>query len=104
MADVTIRMRPNGPFLVEGPFKLLDSQGREYKLDPAKPAYALCRCGHSAKKPFCDGAHKGCDFVSDEQAPEFGRYFIACGGNFKGAAIGGGNALALCPCLDLRCT
>jgi CDGSH iron-sulfur domain-containing protein 3 len=70
MADVTIRMRPNGPFLVEGPFKLLDSQGREYKLDPAKPAYALCRCGHSAKKPFCDGAHKGCDFVSDEQAPE----------------------------------
>ena len=45
MADVTIRMRPNGPFLVEGPFKLLDSQGREFKLDPAKPAYALCRCG-----------------------------------------------------------
>jgi CDGSH-type Zn-finger protein len=68
MSDVTIRMRPNGPFLVEGPMKLVDSAGNEFTLDPAKPAYALCRCGHSAKRPFCDGAHKTCGFESDERA------------------------------------
>jgi CDGSH-type Zn-finger protein len=68
MAEVTIRMRPNGPFLVEGPFKLIDSAGNAFELDSAKPAIALCRCGHSARKPFCDGSHKGCEFVSDEHA------------------------------------
>lgn len=68
MADVTIRMRPNGPILVEGPFKLIDSAGNEFVLDAAKPAYALCRCGQSARRPFCDGAHKACGFASDERA------------------------------------
>ena len=70
MADVTIRMRPNGPILVEGTFKLIDSTGKEFKLDSAKPAYALCRCGHSANRPFCDGSHKTCGFASDERAPD----------------------------------
>ncbi|QDU87109.1 Iron-binding zinc finger CDGSH type [Pirellulimonas nuda] len=69
MADVTIRMRPSGPFLVEGPFKLIDSEGNAFELNPDKPAIALCRCGQSARRPFCDGAHKGCEFVSDERAP-----------------------------------
>ncbi len=69
MADVVIKMRPNGPFLVEGPFTLLDSHGTPFKLNPDKPAIALCRCGHSKNRPFCDGAHKGCDFVSDEISP-----------------------------------
>jgi CDGSH-type Zn-finger protein len=71
MADapqVTIRTRPNGPFLVEGPFKLVDSEGNEFVLDSTKPAIALCRCGHSARKPFCDGTHKTCDFLADERA------------------------------------
>ena len=68
MADTTIRTRPNGPFLIEGPFKLLDSAGNEFKLDPAKPAYALCRCGASKNKPFCDGTHKTSGFVGDEPA------------------------------------
>lgn len=69
MADVTIRIRPNGPFLVEGPFTLLDSAGNPFPLDPAKPAFALCRCGASKNRPFCDGSHKSCDFASDERAP-----------------------------------
>jgi CDGSH-type Zn-finger protein len=51
MADVRIRTRPNGPFLVEGGFTLVDSEGKEFKLD-ANKNYALCRCGHSSKKPF----------------------------------------------------
>ncbi len=68
-ADVKIRMRPNGPFLVEGPISLTDSEGNEFAISPDKPAIALCRCGASAKRPFCDGAHKTCDFESDERAP-----------------------------------
>jgi CDGSH-type Zn-finger protein len=68
MADVTIRTRINGPFLVEGPFKLVDSEGHEFTLDSAKPAIALCRCGQSSRKPFCDGTHKTCGFVGDERA------------------------------------
>jgi CDGSH-type Zn-finger protein len=67
--SVTIRMRPNGPFLVEGPVTILDSEGKPFPLNPDKPAVALCRCGHSANKPFCDGSHKGCGFVSSELAP-----------------------------------
>jgi CDGSH-type Zn-finger protein len=68
MAEVTIRMRANGPILVEGPFKLVDSAGHEFHLDYSKPSIALCRCGQSSKRPFCDGSHKGCGFVSDERA------------------------------------
>jgi CDGSH-type Zn-finger protein len=69
MAEVTIRMRPNGPIVVEGPFKLIDSAGNAFVLDATKPAYALCRCGQSSRKPFCDGTHKTCSFISDERAP-----------------------------------
>jgi CDGSH-type Zn-finger protein len=68
MAEVTIRMRVNGPIVVEGPFRLIDSAGNEFQLDSTKPGIALCRCGQSSKKPFCDGAHKACGFASDERA------------------------------------
>ena len=66
MAEVKIRMRPNGPLVIEGPFELVDSRGQVFHIPPDKPAVALCRCGHSAKRPFCDGSHKTCGFVSDE--------------------------------------
>jgi CDGSH-type Zn-finger protein len=68
MAEVTIRMRANGPIVIEGPFKLIDSAGNEFQRDGSKPLCALCRCGQSARKPFCDGAHKTCAFTSDERA------------------------------------
>jgi CDGSH-type Zn-finger protein len=67
--SVTIRMRPNGPFLVEGPVTILDPNGNAFSINPDKPAVALCRCGHSANKPFCDGSHKSCGFESAETAP-----------------------------------
>ena len=57
MADVKISCRPNGPYRVEGSFELVDSQGNPVELDPNKTTYSLCRCGHSEKKPFCDGSH-----------------------------------------------
>lgn len=68
MSDVKITIRDNGPFLVEGSFTLCDAEGKEYTLSADKPAFALCRCGHSANRPFCDGTHKTCGFESAERA------------------------------------
>ena len=68
MSDVSIRMRDNGPFVVEGPFKLVDGEGNQFEMDSSKPAVALCRCGASGNRPFCDGSHKGCGFESTERA------------------------------------
>ncbi|MEM8864018.1 MAG: CDGSH iron-sulfur domain-containing protein [Planctomycetota bacterium] len=70
MADVRIRIRPNGPFVVEGPIELVDSDGNAFDINPDKPAIALCRCGASGNKPFCDGAHNKCDFSFDEKASD----------------------------------
>ena len=67
--SVTIRMRPNGPLLVEGPVTIVDPNGNVFPTNPDKPAIALCRCGHSGHKPFCDGSHKTCGFESAELAP-----------------------------------
>lgn len=46
----------DGPLLVRGPFRLQDSDGRE--IDPGREIVALCRCGKSRIRPFCDGSHK----------------------------------------------
>ncbi len=63
--DVTVTVRPNGPFRVEGVIKLVDAQGNAWNLE-GKPAISLCRCGASANKPFCDGAHNKVGFQSQE--------------------------------------
>jgi CDGSH-type Zn-finger protein len=60
---VLIRCRENGPLVVAGPFRLVDAKGVEITLPTDKPLVALCRCGQSQKKPFCDGSHKNCGFV-----------------------------------------
>lgn len=49
-----IKTTKNGPLLVEGDVALLDSGG---KVLAGEGTYALCRCGGSKKKPFCDGTH-----------------------------------------------
>jgi CDGSH-type Zn-finger protein len=59
MADVTITPSDNGPYLVSGPVKLTDVDGREIPHDEQIP---LCRCGQSGNKPFCDGTHLTVDF------------------------------------------
>jgi CDGSH-type Zn-finger protein len=64
----TIRVRDDGPLLVEGDFKVLDAEGNEFPRDAAKPAVALCRCGNSGNRPFCDGSHKSSGFSSSERA------------------------------------
>jgi len=68
MSDVTIKTRENGPLLVTGPFKLIDHVGNTYDLT-GKDTVALCRCGQSSSKPFCDGSHRGCGFVAAQLAP-----------------------------------
>jgi len=68
MADVVIRVRDNGPYLVEGSVTVLDADGKAFPIDKTKPTVALCRCGASAKRPFCDGAHKTCGFQAAERA------------------------------------
>jgi CDGSH iron-sulfur domain-containing protein 3 len=65
----TIKVLANGPLLVEGEIKLVDSKGGEFPLSSDKPAVALCRCGHSANRPFCNGAHKAAGFEADDTAP-----------------------------------
>jgi CDGSH-type Zn-finger protein len=57
--DVTITPSENGPYLVSGPMHLTDIDGRE--IDHPDQV-ALCRCGHSSNKPFCDGTHATIDF------------------------------------------
>jgi CDGSH-type Zn-finger protein len=68
MSDVTIRLRANGPIVVTGPFRLVDAAGNEFQLDETKGNTALCRCGQSSKKPFCDGTHKTCGFVAEDRS------------------------------------
>ncbi|HEX3940461.1 MAG TPA: CDGSH iron-sulfur domain-containing protein [Acidobacteriaceae bacterium] len=69
MADspVTITVRPNGPYRVEGPIRLVDANGQEWDLT-GKPAISLCRCGGSVNKPFCDGTHSKIGFQAAEAA------------------------------------
>jgi CDGSH-type Zn-finger protein len=63
----TIKVRQNGSLLVEGEdVKLIDWNGNEYPL--AKRPFALCRCGHSTRKPFCDGTHSKIGFQAGEAA------------------------------------
>lgn len=56
----TITPYRDGPLIVRGDFRLLDQDGRE--IDPGRETIALCRCGKSGIKPFCDGSHKRAGF------------------------------------------
>jgi len=50
-----ITVIPNGPLVVEGNFKIKNTDGTYLKQEGK---VYLCRCGKSANKPFCDGSHK----------------------------------------------
>ena len=65
MADAKIEIMKNGPLIVTGDVELRDPQGNAY---PAKQRMALCRCGASTTKPFCDGAHSKIGFEAAERA------------------------------------
>jgi CDGSH-type Zn-finger protein len=62
MAATKITVNHNGSLRVEGDFEVVDPDGRAFGL-AGRTAVTLCRCGHSATKPFCDGSHKTCGFA-----------------------------------------
>ena len=63
----TIKVLQNGPYLVQGDdVTLVDWNGAAYKV--TKRPFALCRCGGSTTKPFCDGTHSKAGFKAAEAA------------------------------------
>jgi CDGSH-type Zn-finger protein len=56
----TIVPYEDGPLIVRGPVELFTQDGQ--RIDPGRKTIALCRCGRSAAKPFCDGSHKAVRF------------------------------------------
>jgi len=78
-ADARVVVSKDGPYIVTGNVPLsrqiigTDAEGGserwiEDKTFPAQNKYALCRCGQSKKKPFCDGTHAKIDFDGTETA------------------------------------
>lgn len=63
---VTIKVRDNGPYVVDGDFILTDAAGNEIPIVKR----ALCRCGGSTIKPFCDGTHSKIGFQGANAAVE----------------------------------
>lgn len=53
----------DGPYLIRGPFTLVDQDGNE--IEVRRKVIALCRCGRSRTRPFCDGTHKAIGFQAE---------------------------------------
>lgn len=67
MADeVVITPLENGPYLVRGPVKIVDPDGNQFRV--TRETVALCRCGGSTTKPFCDGTHSKIGFQAATKA------------------------------------
>jgi CDGSH-type Zn-finger protein len=68
---LTIRLRRNGPYVLEdAEARVIDWNGLEYQSD--RRPIALCRCGASSRKPFCDGTHGRIGFDGGGGADETG--------------------------------
>ena len=61
-AGLKVTLRPNGPLRLDGEMQIFDAGGR---LAWQGQETALCRCGASKNKPFCDGSHREAGFVAD---------------------------------------
>ncbi|MFF4127831.1 CDGSH iron-sulfur domain-containing protein [Microbispora rosea] len=70
VAAVTVTPCEDGPLLVRGPFTLMTQDGR--RIDPGRVTVALCRCGRSSTKPFCDGSHKAAGFRATSEPDPLG--------------------------------
>ncbi len=62
MSSAKITIQTNGPLRIEGGIPLYDHEGSQIETPPGGRPYALCRCGFSSRKPFCDGTHNTSDF------------------------------------------
>ena len=68
MAEVTIQVRKNGPYRIQGEITLIDHDGNPIPIPEGKTVISLCRCGASVTKPFCDGTHSRIGFKGAEEA------------------------------------
>ena len=70
MADDQVVITPyrDGPLLVRGPFRMADQDGNEIVVD--RRVVALCRCGKSRLRPFCDGTHQVIAFKAPSGAED----------------------------------
>jgi CDGSH-type Zn-finger protein len=66
VAETTITVRDNGPYLIKGPLEIRDAEGNEFRVE--RETVALCRCGGSTTKPFCDGTHSKIGFAAANRA------------------------------------
>ncbi len=64
--EVKITALDNGPYLVRGPVTITDAEGNQFHVD--RETVALCRCGGSTNKPFCDGTHSKIGFQAASRA------------------------------------
>lgn len=67
MAATKITVRNNGSIKIEGDFEIFDQDGNAFGL-AGRTKVALCRCGQSKNKPFCDATHRECGFQSEVKA------------------------------------
>lgn len=65
--EIEIVACPNGPFLVRGPAHIVTPEGDD--LPRRRRTVALCRCGKSMLKPYCDGTHKVIGFRTEAEQP-----------------------------------
>jgi CDGSH-type Zn-finger protein len=66
----SVTLYENGPLILRGEVSLLAMDGTA--IEPGRRTVALCRCGYSAIKPFCDGSHRRAGFIAaggDERSP-----------------------------------
>ncbi len=66
---VVITILDNGPYLVKGAAEVVDAEGNCWDT-AGRPSIALCRCGGSRNKPFCDGSHSSLEFDAVNRASE----------------------------------
>jgi CDGSH-type Zn-finger protein len=66
MPRATVTPYRDGPYLIRGAFELVDQDGRA--IETRRKTIALCRCGRSRIKPFCDGTHKAIRFEAPSQS------------------------------------
>jgi CDGSH-type Zn-finger protein len=65
---VSIVCCPDGPFLVRGADSIVDESGQVHKT--TRPVVAVCRCGKSARQPWCDGTHKVISLAARKRTAE----------------------------------
>jgi CDGSH-type Zn-finger protein len=71
MDETRITPYRDGPLIVRGPFRLTDQDGND--IDVGRDTVALCRCGKSRMRPFCDGTHQTIRFRAPSGAEDFRR-------------------------------